>query len=454
MKNFLLTLTLIASTFIYAQDMTDMNKWSVGLNFGGHDLHSPINTRVIKLYQPNFIQLNGRYMANNRFGAQLSSSFHYFNIEGTPNVLYTNLSLSGVANVGDLLRFSTWTKSFGLLAHGGIGWSSMWQKGYYQDLGIDPENPLHNSVDDMFSFSAGITPQYKLNDKFSLNLDLTFVQHALQSRSFDWETKLDDRTFNGSFMKLSIGVSYYIGSKTRHADWVPTEYGPTGELTNEMYDSRILNLEKKMMDDDGDGVPNYLDEEENTPKGSLVDSKGRALKDSDGDGVPDAYDKCPDVPGLWSMDGCPDTDGDGVPDHMDLCPEERGLLINKGCPEIDKESQEIMNYSIKNIQFEKDSDKLTESSFPVLDQVRQLMILHPEYSVLVEGHTCTDGSEEHNTELSIDRANKVKMYLVAKGIDEHRLVTKGHGFSRPAASNDTEEGKALNRRTEFKIIFK
>jgi len=454
MKQILLILALLATSLFHAQDMTDMNKWSIGMNFGGHDLHDPIDTRVVKLYQPNFIQLNGRYMANNRFGAQVSGSFHYFNTEGSPNVLYTNLSISGVANLGDIFRFTTWTKSFGLLAHAGMGMSNMWQKDYYQDLGIEPDNPLHNGADDMVSFSLGVTPQYKINDKFSVNLDLTFIQHHLQSRSFDWETKLTDRSFNGSFMKLSVGISYYFGDKSRHADWTPTEYGPTGELTNEMYDSRILNLEKKLMDDDGDGVPNYIDEEKDTAKGSLVDSKGRALADMDGDGVADAYDKCPEQPGLWSMDGCPDTDGDNVGDHIDLCPEQRGLSINKGCPEIDEKSQEIINESIKNIQFEKDNDKLTETSFPILDQVRQLMILHPEYSIIVEGHTCSDGTEEHNAELSEDRANKVKMYLVAKGIDDHRLETKSYGPSRPVASNETEEGKALNRRTEFKIIFK
>lgn len=452
MKNILLLLTLLATSFHYAQDMTDMNKWSVGLNFGGHDLHSPINTRNIKLYQPNFVQLNGRYMTNNRFGIQASTSFHFFNIEGAPNVLYTNLSISGIANIGDLMRFNKWTKSFGLLAHSGIGWSGMWQKGYYEELGTDPQNPLHNSVDDMIAFTFGLTPQYKINDQFSLNVDLSFVQHHLQSRSFDWETKLTDRSFNGSFMKLSIGVSYYIGSKARHADWVPTEYGHKGELKNEKYESTILNLELKMQDDDGDGVPNYIDAEPDTPKGSLVDSKGRALKDKDGDGIADEFDKCPDIPGLWSMDGCPDTDGDGVPDHLDKCPSTIGVMSNEGCPEITIEENKLLDKAMKGIKFETGKDIIKSSSHNILDNVVNTLKNHPEWVVEIQGHTDSTGDYEKNKVLSQKRAEAVKSYLESKNVT-NKMIPVGYGSDVPKGDNKTAAGRVENRRVEFKISY-
>lgn len=442
-----------------AQQTTDnMNKWSIDANIGA--------TNAIKPYAPSYwsnsiglfhTNLGARYMFNNSFGIKLDVGFDRikndeFGDNGKSNEFnsqYIRSSFQLIANMGRFMHFEDFAPRFGLFIHGGAGYST----------NKNADGPLFGNwdspdKDNMVNFIVGLTPQFKLNSKMSINADVAFVNHIYQQRTWDLTQPVTRRGFDGLMANLTVGISYYLGSKQEHADWVPTEYGPTGDLTNEEYENRILALEKKMMDDDNDGIPNYIDEEVDTPEGVEVDSKGRAIIDDDNDGIPNKLDKCPDLPGLWSMDGCPDTDGDGVSDYLDLCPEESGLVVNRGCPEIDDESQRIINESIRNIQFQKDSDKLTESSFEVLDEVRSLLMIHPEYSLLVEGHTCTDGTEEHNESLSEDRAKKVKMYLVAKGIDKERIETKWYGFHRPIASNDTEEGKARNRRTEFKIIFK
>ena len=68
------------------------------------------------------------------------------------------------------------------------------------------------------------------------------------------------------------------------------------------------------------------------------------------------------------------------------------------------------------------------------------------------GHTDNQGSEEYNQKLSLDRAKTVYEYLITKGISSNRLTYKGYGKTKPIATNDTEEGRAENRRTEFKII--
>ena len=70
----------------------------------------------------------------------------------------------------------------------------------------------------------------------------------------------------------------------------------------------------------------------------------------------------------------------------------------------------------------------------------------------IGGHTDNQGSESYNERLSSDRAKAVYDYLVNKGIDSKRMTYKGYGMSKPIASNDTEEGRALNRRTEFTIV--
>ena len=75
-------------------------------------------------------------------------------------------------------------------------------------------------------------------------------------------------------------------------------------------------------------------------------------------------------------------------------------------------------------------------------------------NAVIEGHTDNVGSEEMNQKLSESRAQEVYTYLVNNGIEEQRMKYSGYGLSRPISSNETDEGRALNRRTEFKIIKK
>ena len=76
----------------------------------------------------------------------------------------------------------------------------------------------------------------------------------------------------------------------------------------------------------------------------------------------------------------------------------------------------------------------------------------PSVKFLLGGNASAEGTPEHNMELSVERANAVKSYLVNSGVQESSLTTKGYGESKPIASNDTEEGRALNRRVEIKKL--
>lgn len=109
---------------------------------------------------------------------------------------------------------------------------------------------------------------------------------------------------------------------------------------------------------------------------------------------------------------------------------------------------------LNNIFFETDKSVLYSSSFAELDRLYQLMIDDPKLVIAIEGHTDDQGSLEHNTILSEARANAVREYLAGKGIVKERVKTQGFGPSKPQASNDTEEGRAMNRRVEIKILEK
>lgn len=108
--------------------------------------------------------------------------------------------------------------------------------------------------------------------------------------------------------------------------------------------------------------------------------------------------------------------------------------------------------ALQNIFFAYDSDVLEPTSFPELKKVVALLTTNPEIRVEIGGHTDSDGDAAYNEKLSQRRANSVKQYLVDQGISSSRLTTKGYGESLPVASNETEEGKRKNRRTELRVL--
>ncbi len=104
-----------------------------------------------------------------------------------------------------------------------------------------------------------------------------------------------------------------------------------------------------------------------------------------------------------------------------------------------------------NLYFEFDSDKLKSKSFPALDEVVEMLLDNPDIHISVNGHTCSLGSDAYNQRLSEKRARAVTAYLEKHGVDKSRLEYHGYGESRPIASNDTEAGREINRRVEFKL---
>jgi len=110
------------------------------------------------------------------------------------------------------------------------------------------------------------------------------------------------------------------------------------------------------------------------------------------------------------------------------------------------------NYDFKNIQFEYDSHVLKTNSYAILDQISREMRKNTRAEFIINGHASIEGTAEYNMELSIDRANAVKLYLVNSGIPADNLTVEGFGATRPTASNDTESGRAQNRRVEIKHV--
>lgn len=107
---------------------------------------------------------------------------------------------------------------------------------------------------------------------------------------------------------------------------------------------------------------------------------------------------------------------------------------------------------LNNIFFETGKSTLLDESFPELDRVVKLMTDNATMKIEISGHTDSVGEDADNLTLSQARAQAVVDYLTSKGVKKNRLTAQGYGETKPVATNDTDEGKQLNRRVEFKIL--
>ena len=135
-----------------------------------------------------------------------------------------------------------------------------------------------------------------------------------------------------------------------------------------------------------------------------------------------------------------DSDKDGVTDNLDQCPNTPlgATVDSRGC----------WTYEAK-VLFDINSAKVKSEAYPMLQEAVLIMKKNPDLKVEVDGHADSTGTPAYNMTLSEKRAEAVKKYFVDQGIDPDRLTTKGFGITKPAAGNDTKEGRAKNRRVEL-----
>ena len=317
---------------------------------------------------------------------------------------------------------------------------------------------------------------------------------------YTWVDDIGAGTLNGTlgfnvWFSDNIGITVQSSYKHAFEDYLSTHFQHTVGLAlkfggldtdgdgiydkdDECPDVPGLKQFNGCPDTDGDGIPDHLDECPNDA--GLAEFNG--CPDSDGDGVPDHLDDCPDVAGLKALNGCPDADGDGVPDHLDECPNEAGPAANKGCPWKDSDGDGVLdkddkcpdvpgtvanfgcpevkptpekmkqlNDYARTILFDTGKATFKKESHQTLESMNAIFKEYPEATFALEGYTDSVGSEKSNQLLSERRANAVRDWLIANGIDKDRLTAKGFGEDNPIDSNKTAGGRANNRRVEVKL---
>ena len=234
-------------------------------------------------------------------------------------------------------------------------------------------------------------------------------------------------------------------------------------------------------DQDQDGVFDGIDQCAETARGATVDAAG-CPRDSDADGLLDGLDMCPDTDprALVNADGCPyDSDGDGLLEGIDQCPatpmgavvDERGCRVDTDgdgvadgldkCPDTSLEAEadesgcsrvQRGEIALPTIRFGLGSAKLAPGSSPALNEVAKILRQNSNVTVEIGGHTDNEGPARLNRKISLNRAEEVKQYLAARGVPSAQMLTKGYGEVHPIASNRHADGRAQNRRIEFKVL--
>jgi OOP family OmpA-OmpF porin len=144
-------------------------------------------------------------------------------------------------------------------------------------------------------------------------------------------------------------------------------------------------------------------------------------------------------------------------DDKDKCAKEpetaNGFDDGDGCPdEVPPEVQKLTGV-ISGIQFAQGAAvQLAPGSSAVLDETAAMLAKYPTVRIEISGHTDSSGDEQKNRDLSQQRADAVRAYLVKRGVAESRLESKGYGTQFPIGNNATPEGRAQNRRVEFKLL--
>ncbi len=329
---------------------------------------------------------------------------------------------------------------------------------------------LADNAESGLNFDLGLGTKYYFKPGTAFYFDAGYVNGI--------ETKRAAKTIRDNLWKATVGMEFDFG---------------------------------KAKDSDMDGVSDNKDKCPNTPVGTKVDEKGCPI-DTDGDGVADYIDDCPTVAGLTSLKGCPDKDKDGVADKDDRCPDVAGLVSLKGCPDSDKdgvadiddkcpntpeawkvddhgcpldqdkdglvdaeddcptvagpkenkgcpkkeltaEEIEAQKMKVAPVYFDTNQANYIKGEKTKVDKLVGLLKENSNYKVNITGHADSRGTDEYNMNLSKRRINSVVSTITSSGIKKSRIASqKAMGETKPAATNDTDEGRALNRRVEFEVI--
>jgi OOP family OmpA-OmpF porin len=416
--------TLFAQETSNTKEKSLYNRWSIEVNVGQNkpvrpfatEYYSSDPTKYFNFSGVNHYDIGVRYMLSNAFGLKLDYARDQFTQQSGAGSLSfdTNLNrfgLQGVMNLGRLLRFESFTNRIGLLAHAGIHVSK-----FTVNEGINK-----NITEDNGGVMFGLTPQVRLTKWMALTADFTAVNNVRQHLTWDGTFSASDENLSGMLYNTSVGLTFYLGKKDKHADWY-TKQDVLSETSSKDDEARkrLEAIETKMNDTDRDGIVDYLDAQNNTPAGVSVDSKGRFI-DVNKNGIPDELE---DANGKQNI----------------------SLQINEG----NSSENDLVEKGLVNVFFDLNSSIPNDGSSNNLYIILRYMQNKPAAKVKLYGYADVRGYEAANKNLSTQRAQKVYDFLIANAIEASRVKIEGIGVDKNFIDN-SEASLSLSRRVSIKV---
>ncbi len=421
----------------YVTSQTPDNPWSIG-----------IGANTVQVLDESVESKNG-FGPSVSIGRYLGAGFSIGANYGINKLKIDNIN-TDYTSVDAFLKFNFSSNKFSPYLIGGYGLSDFGKKltfeGVFKSLGAG--RTIH----------GGLGFDISISNKISLNIRSAYrwseekgtYKHLQHMAGFNYnfgqgDSDKDGIPDNKDACPEEPGLKEFNGCPDTDGDKIPDNK----DNCPEEFGTEIMN---GCPDSDKDGVAD--NEDECPEEEGLVEFNG--CPDTDTDGVADKDDECPNDPGALDNKGCPlaDSDGDGVTDNIDTCPDEFGSIENNGCPELSNEVIQTINELATQINFAAGTDRIQgKAVVESLNEIKTLLDNNPDGNLIIEGHTSSDGQSESNLLLSKMRAASVKDFLVKLGVNPDRLKTEGYGEERPIADNETLEGRALNRRVQFRTEF-
>lgn len=432
MRKYLLTLTsVLALSSAYAQtdenseeaktSGSEYNKWSIELNVGQNKPNKPFAPgyfssdpdKYFNFGDVNHFDLGVRYMFNPNFGAKLDFAYDMMeNQSGTLSLPFETtqyrVGFQGVANLGRIMKFETFTSRFGILAHAGLQVSRL-----NVEAGInDGKNEDNGGV------IIGLTPQFRISNRIVLTGDFTYLSNFRQHLNWDGSGSESSNNLTGSMLNTSLGLTFYLGGNDVHADWYALDSGLKDKLDE--VEKRLEGVEKGLVDSDKDGVADMFDAEPNTMAGVATDTKGRTI----------------------------DRNGNGIADELERYFDSKYANDKKGGADFD--IKRLINEGYVNAYFDFNSKTPTAASTEGLNFIVRYLNANPSATADVIGYADEIGSSEYNNNLSTARANNVKQTLVDAGISASRLNVVANGEDN-TVNKASKSARSIVRRVTFQI---
>jgi OOP family OmpA-OmpF porin len=398
-----------------------INRWSVEADFGqakglkpyteGYFGNNP--KKVLGGIPINHFGVGVRYMFSPKFGVK--SNFNWDNLQeqngsGSKAFQMEHIQLSGEIVVNLIQSHS---KRFGLLFHIGLQASIMTPK----------MGPIVGHHEWNAGVVGGLTPQFRIYKNISTFLNIVLNSNMRQHLNWDGVSYSDDaNNLTGSLVRTTLGISVSLGKGKIHGDWAIIK--DRNEVRLDSLNNRIGEIEELMNDSDKDGVPDYLDVEQNSITGVAVDTKGRMV-DKNNNGVPDELEKYVNS----------------------SISENNKSNINAAS---DNAISQLINEGYIAVYFDSGKSQPNNASANDIGYVLNYMKNNPDKSLDITGYADEIGSSELNNKLAKDRALNVKTILTKAGISESRINILSNGEDN-SVDIKSDYARRLVRKTIFKI---